>query len=142
MRRSLLIRLLVIGMGVAWALPDAVNETTAKPRPRVLVGLEPTAASDCPSGWVCLWEDADFGGPIVMFRDCCNWENLADYGFNNRMSSWRNRKSVDAKVAEFTNGDGERLCLPSGQMDSWVGSSWNDTASSVKVFPSDGACQG
>jgi hypothetical protein len=108
--------------------------------PEVRVLLAPVAASDCPSGWVCLWQHPDFEGAMVMFHDCCAWENLADYGFNNMMSSWRNRKSVDAKVAELANGDGARLCLRSSSMDSRVGSAWNDTASSAKVFASDGAC--
>jgi hypothetical protein len=108
--------------------------------PEVRVALEPVAASDCPSGWVCLWQHADFEGAMVMLHDCCAWENLADVGFNNMMSSWRNRKAVDAKVAELANGDGARLCLRSSSSDSWVGSAWNDSASSAKVFASDGAC--
>jgi Peptidase inhibitor family I36 len=106
----------------------------------VRVALEPALASECPSGWVCVWEHADFEGQMVMFHDCCAWYDLADYGINNAVSSWRNRKSVDAKLATLANGDGDRLCLRSSSMDSALGPAWNDAGSSVKVFASDGAC--
>ncbi len=76
----------------------------------------------------------------ALFNDCCAWVNLADLGFNNIMSSWRNRKAVDAKVAEFADGGGERLCLDSFSNSAWVGSAWNDRASSIRIFTGDGAC--
>jgi hypothetical protein len=97
-------------------------------------------AVDCPAGYVCLFEHADFAGTLLLLHDCCAWEDLADYGFNNAMSSWRNRKARDAKVAEFANGNGDKLCLNSSSSDAWVGKVWNDRASSAKIFSDAAAC--
>lgn len=96
--------------------------------------------TDCPAGWVCLWEHSNYSGQMVAFSECCSWKNLSDVSFNNVMSSWRNRKAVDAKIADFAGGDGDRLCLNSWSSDGWIGATWNDRASSIKVFSSDTAC--
>lgn len=113
--------------GVGPAEPSAVEGSTV-------------AFGDCPQDWVCLWEHTDFAGTMIQIQACCGWLNLADVGFNNKMSSWRNRRGVDAKVAEFADGGGERLCLGNGSSDNNVGAAWNDRASSVKVFASGTAC--
>ena len=105
----------------------------------VVVNLLPTAASDCPLDWVCLWENPDFLGRMVQYRDCCPWYNLADVGLNNAASSWRNRKSVDAKVADFADGNGNRLCLNNGSQSSSMGA-WDNQATSIKIFSGSGAC--
>jgi hypothetical protein len=102
--------------------------------------LQPAGASECPSGWVCVWEDANFNGRMAMFHDCCAWNNLADNDLNNAVSSWRNRKAVDAKMATLADGEGDRLCLRSSSQDGSLGPTWNDTGSSLKVFAGDGAC--
>lgn len=104
------------------------------------VQISTVAFGDCPPDWVCLWEHTDFAGTMIQVHDCCGWLNLADVGFNNKMSSWRNRRGVDAKVAEFAGGGGERLCLNNGSSDNNVGAAWNDRATSVKVFASGTAC--
>jgi hypothetical protein len=95
---------------------------------------------DCPPGYVCLWRDADFQGAMLRSNDCCSWINLAPYGFNNVVSSWRNRRSNDAKLAEFANGDGAKLCLNNNSSDNYVGSAWNDRASSLKLFNDSAQC--
>lgn len=100
----------------------------------------PLAASDCPVNYVCLWEHQDFVGTRVQYLSCCAWYNLADAGFNNTMSSWRNRKSVDAKVAENADGNGERLCLNDGGQNASVSAAWDNRASSIKIFSGSGAC--
>lgn len=103
-------------------------------------GVGPLAASDCPVNYVCLWEHQDFNGQRVQYFSCCSWYNLADAGFNNIMSSWRNRKSVDAKVAENADGNGERLCLNDGGQNASVSAAWDNRASSIKIFSGSGAC--
>lgn len=105
----------------------------------VIVNLVPTAPSDCPIDWVCLWELSNYDGGMVQYRDCCSWYNLADVGFNNKASAWRNRKSVDAKVADNANGSGAILCLNSGSQAASMGS-WDNEATSIKIFSSSSAC--
>lgn len=77
---------------------------------------------------------------MVAFSGCCTWINLADHGFNNRMTSWRNRKDVDAKVAKWADGNGDRLCLNNNSSNASVGSAWNNEATSIKIFSGSGAC--
>lgn len=101
--------------------------------------LVPTAPSDCPIDYVCLWANPEYLGSLVAFRDCCAWVNLADVGFNNSASSWRNRKAVDAKIADFQDGNGNRLCLNNGSQAATMGS-WDNQATSIKVFSSSAAC--
>jgi hypothetical protein len=137
----------IVAVGAMVAVFGGALVTDATPRSRVAKPSQPVAVAvqsadfaDCPSGWVCLWEHSDFTGQMVAFKECCSWHNLADVGFNNQTSSWRNRKAVDAKVADLSNGDGDRLCLNSWSSDGWIGATWNDRASSIKIFSSDAAC--
>src|SRR5947209_7475635 len=48
------------------------------------------SASSCPSGYLCLFQDANFGGRMLQFHDGGYWQNLTNYGFNDQMSSWVN----------------------------------------------------
>lgn len=97
------------------------------------------APSDCPADYVCVWANPDFIGSMVALRDCCNWYNLADWGFNNATSSWRNRKGVDAKIADYSDGNGNRLCLNNGSQSGSMGN-WDNRATSLKIFSGSGAC--
>jgi hypothetical protein len=113
----------------------------------IVLELGPAAFDDCPSGWVCLWEHADFGGRMLQFSQCdvngdgtCDWQNLTAYNFNDQMSSWRNRKSVDAHWAYATNGGGTRRCMESQSSSNWVGAVDNDEASSLIIRKNDGWC--
>lgn len=126
----------LLGAGSPLAAEPGTAESV---RNRVVPTMQAEATS-CPADWVCVWEHADFAGTMVQVHDCCGWLNFSDVGFNNMMSSWRNRKGVDAKVAENADGGGDRLCLNNGASDSWVGSAWNDRASSIKIFASSTAC--
>ena len=103
-------------------------------------GRSMAAYGDCPADHVCLWEDRDYSGQMIVVFSCCDWRNLADVSFNNRMSSWRNRKGIDAKVADFSDGNGDRLCLNNNSSSAFVGSAWNDRATSIKIFSGAGAC--
>jgi peptidase inhibitor family I36 len=105
----------------------------------VIVNFAPTAPSDCPLDWVCLWANQEYIGAMVQYRDCCNWNNLAAISFNNMASSWRNRKGVDAKIADNTDGNGAILCLNNGSQAGSMGS-WDNQATSIKIFSGSGAC--
>ena len=140
-------RRVAVGLAVALLASLALHEARAQTTDRIalpggagFLQVAPTAPSDCPLNYVCLWEHQDFTGAMVAYSDCCSWYNLGDAGFNNRMSSWRNRKTVDAKVADFADGNGDRLCLNDGGQNASVSVAWNDAATSIKIFSSAGAC--
>lgn len=95
---------------------------------------------DCPNNWLCLFEHADWRGRMLQFQSCCTWQNLTAYGFNDQMSSWRNRRSNDSRWAYDINGGGTKRCMDSKSAVSWVGSADNDQASSIRNLSHDGAC--
>ena len=106
----------------------------------------------CPSGFVCLWEDANYEGARLIFSLCdvdgdgtCDWVNLGPLGYNDTMTSWKNRKSVDAKWAWDSGGGGTVRCMNSGSQnpelqDNIWGTGDNDEASSVKIFKTSTQC--
>jgi hypothetical protein len=98
----------------------------------VQLSLTPMAFSDCPSGWLCLWQDSNYSGRMLKFHDAGYWQNLTNYGFNDEMSSWRNRRGLDAKWSYDINGGGTRRCMDAGASASSVNG--NDEASSIKIF--------
>lgn len=126
----------------------AIDEDTLAFRGgRVVLELGPAAFDDCPAYWVCLWENLDFGGRMLRFSQCdidgdgqCDWQNLSPFGFSDEMSSWRNRKAVDAQWAYGSGGAGTRRCMDSFSSLAWVGVIDNDKASSVIVRSGDGTC--
>jgi len=70
------------------------------------LGFAPSASAtwdQCPSGWFCVWTDADYQGRFARFQTGSN--NLVvpigGYVFDNKISSARNRTNV-------------RFCLYSG----------------------------
>jgi hypothetical protein len=108
--------------------------------------------SACASGLVCLWEDANYSGTRVTLSACdvdgdgaCDWVNLGPMGFNDTMTSWKNRKTVDAKWAWDANGGGTVRCMNAGSQnpeldDDIFGNGDNDEASSVKIFKNATTC--
>jgi hypothetical protein len=70
----------------------------------------------------------------------CDWSNLAPMSFNDKMSSWWNAKSVDARWAYDAGGGGTKRCLQPFTSLNWVGSADNDEASSLKIFKNANAC--
>ncbi|HLB62353.1 MAG TPA: peptidase inhibitor family I36 protein [Actinomycetota bacterium] len=133
--RTLGIALFAALMGVAalGAAEGATPDRLTLQGGRLIVDPAPAAAADCPSGYVCLWQDTGFEGSMVGFQPCCVWFDLADYTFNNIASSWRNRKNVDAVVAAGAGGNGDRLCLNNNSMGSSMPSGWNDVPSSLRI---------
>jgi hypothetical protein len=99
----------------------------------VPAGAGTESFDSCPSGKMCLFEDATWSGTMVQFSTCCAWQNLSNYGFNNIASSWRNRLSVDAQIADGAGGGTPRLCLNNGSYASSMPGGWDNTASSIRV---------
>ncbi|MGW0481367.1 peptidase inhibitor family I36 protein [Nonomuraea sp. NPDC003214] len=48
------------------------------------------AAATCPSGWYCFFQDRNWIGRMLQFRDCGGNQSLTDYGFGNQATSWVN----------------------------------------------------
>jgi Peptidase inhibitor family I36 len=120
--------------------PGAVavdEDTVAFDGGAVLLELGPTSFASCPSGWLCLFQHANWNGRMLQFRDTGFWQNLTNYGFNDQMSSWRNRRGFDARWAEHVGGNGFRRCMATGAAAAYVGDSDNDEASSIKIFTSN-----
>lgn len=106
----------------------------------VLVPAPPGAFDSCPSGWVCLFEDANWQGNMLQFNSCCAWNNLSAFGFDNIASSWRNRMSVDAQIAKNAGGGGVILCLNNGASSSSMPAGWDNNASSIRGRNSSTVC--
>jgi hypothetical protein len=100
------------------------------------------AASDCPSGWVCVWEHVDFRGRMLKWSQPGGWINLGGaLGFNDKLSSWCNNTGRDAQLSFHTNGGGRKTCLQNNTCASRVSSDWNDEASSIRITNSGRACR-
>ena len=96
-------------------------------------GVGGESFESCPNGYVCLFEDVNWEGTMIMFNSCCAWNNLSAYGFDNVASSWRNRKNVDAEIATLSGGGGSRLCLNNNSYSSSMPGGWDNAASSLRV---------
>ena len=146
MERQILARatVVLIALSLLWSLAP---QAQGRPQPTgirgggrivyhggdFMVKRAPAAFDSCPSGYVCLWDGANYSGSLFAFNNCCAWINLSDYGFNNAASSWRNRMSVDAQLAMGADGNGSRLCLNNNSSDGNMGTTWNDAASSERI---------
>ncbi|WP_128092337.1 peptidase inhibitor family I36 protein [Streptomyces resistomycificus] len=55
--------------------------------------------------WLCLYQYKKGEGKRLIFKDE-HWQNLDDYGFDNKTSSWRNRQGSGdtGKLAQYENG--------------------------------------
>lgn len=108
------------------------------------VVVVPEGAGDsfdsCPNGYVCLFEDVNWGGSLIQLSSCCAWNNLSAYGFDNLASSWRNRKNVDAQIATGSGGGGSRLCLNNNSYSSSMPGGWDNVASSLRVRDASTYC--
>ncbi|MFK0247742.1 peptidase inhibitor family I36 protein [Amycolatopsis azurea] len=106
----------------------------------ITLSLSPKAPGDCASNYVCLWEHRDFSrnGRRLQFHDA-GLHNLVDYGFNDKMSSWYNRRSVDARWY-YNIGGGTSRCMQAGARSAYVGNGDNDQATSLRIYTSGSAC--
>ncbi|WP_113701766.1 peptidase inhibitor family I36 protein [Nonomuraea lactucae] len=101
-------------------------------------GVQAAAAAPCPDGRFCLFNDANFGGDFVSFRDrlCDNRIiNLPSFNFNDKTSSWANNTDFDVDVWSDIGAGGPRLF----QMFTFTESAGlpknlNDRASSLNCF--------
>lgn len=109
-----------------------------------MASLGAMAYEDCASGYVCFWENKGYGGRRLQFQDTGLRSSMADYSFNDQMSSWRSRRSLDARWYYNTGGDGTSRCMESGAANSDVGAGGlnfdNDEMSSFRIYNDDTSC--
>ncbi|WP_409180822.1 peptidase inhibitor family I36 protein [Amycolatopsis sp. VS8301801F10] len=98
------------------------------------VQLFPDTAADwaCDKGYLCLYEHAGGRGRHLQFKDRKVVQNLTSYGFNDQMSSWRNRTAHDAFWYYDINGKGTTRRMPAGASQASLGAD-NDKASSIYI---------
>ena len=101
--------------------------------------LSSSGYGDCAAGYLCLWEHGNFAGRRLQFQAAA-LRNLTDFGFNDQMSSWRNRRYGDARWYGDVNRGGPSLCMNGGAAAASIGP-YNDTASSIQLYNSALACR-
>lgn len=109
-----------------------------------MASLGPMAYEDCAATYVCFWEGKDYTGRRLQFHDTGLRSDMRDYSFNDQMSSWRNRRGLDARWYYDYSGNGTSRCIESGTSNSDVGSGAfnfdNDEMSSFRIYGNDSSC--
>ncbi len=96
------------------------------------VSVAPMSFSNCPPGWVCLWQDGGFSGRMLRWSDPgTKIPHLSDYGFNDEMSAWANRGPHSAAWWEDSSYHGTRHSMPAYSSAAHGG---DDVASSLKIY--------
>jgi hypothetical protein len=99
--------------------------------------VQPNDVHGCPSGyfqpdWYCFYEDINFGGRMLEFKDCgANGlrQDFSDYSFRNQTSSWVNTTGNRVQVYDFASGADNLLWVEYSQASSsYVGNTNNDRA--------------
>jgi hypothetical protein len=81
----------------------------------VIAAVAKPSFVDCPRYYLCLWQHAHFRGR-ALFRSPSqvgynSLLNLDQFGLNNRVSSWRNRRNFATYLVDGDVPEGESLCL-------------------------------
>jgi hypothetical protein len=96
----------------------------------------------CSEGWYCFFEHINYGGRRLSFRDCCYFQYLSNYGFQNKASSWRsNLNNNDVRV--WNSGPSPDVllwCSDTQSTSSNVGTADNDRADYFYIQSSDNYC--
>lgn len=102
--------------------------------------FETASFSECPDGWVCLWEDKEYSGRMLQFQTRGEWQSLLNpWNFNDKTTAWRNRTNDDAKLAQNVDGSGTWICLQPNSSNSQL-TGFNDEASAIKIFKTATVC--
>jgi hypothetical protein len=136
------------GGNVVMVFPDTSGKVPNNPSARAEFAdsaVSPASAAldthGCPSGWTqkwyCVYQDRDFGGRMLEFKDCGPSGNpaynyLSDYGFAYQTSSWVNTKT-DTSVNVY-QGYTYLWSESPNSLSSWVGSANNDRATELLGF--------
>jgi hypothetical protein len=132
----------IFGPGVSLFVPSAATKARRGPLARMAHGLGD--GFNCSDHYFCIYDDRGWYGRRPQFADTGYWQNLGDYGFNDRADSVRNRRHGDSLLAEHAGGGGDRHCFNAQTVVSNFGTLfwWNfgDDASSVYNSTSANRC--
>ncbi len=100
----------------------------------VSTGTRATSGSSCAS-YLRLYDGTWYTGAVLYLRGRWQWFNLADYGFDQRTSSYR-IGACSARFADRRNGSGDRY--PTSLTEAYdvaptMLSGWNNDVSSVYI---------
>lgn len=120
------------------------NEVTGRSSQEINLDSQPRArVIPCSAGYTCLYAADRYGGRRLQWRDRNQVIRLSQYGFNDQMTSWRNRNSVDARWYYNENRFfpyGTSRCMNANTNNSNVGPTDNDKASALRIYGSATAC--
>jgi len=106
--------------------------TTFSDGVQLFTPVSPFSVSDCPSGWFCLWEDANFSNRRLQFQTTGFWQSLEPYGFLDKASSFYNNRGNVSYINGHTDGSGLARCHQAGGAGNYA-SEWNDRARAVFI---------
>lgn len=88
--------------------------------------------ADCPSGWFCFYQDINFGYPRGKLSDC-GTQDLAPYGWRDRISSADNSTTNSVEYWEYLNYETTLYLFTNYNPGaiSYVGDDYNDRADIV-----------
>jgi len=103
--------------------------------------ITPTAFI-CDTGYVCLFEHADLLGSLLEIRSPINtYLYMPNYGFNDVMSSWQNKRGLDARWYYHTGGvPNPNRCMPYPGGQEHLTSADNDQMSTLYIYNSTTVC--
>ena len=97
--------------------------------------------ASCPGGWACLWQHIRYGGRRLQWSETGRYP-LADYGFRDQASAYRNGRNLYAfSIIDYRTGIIDPvLTVPLGGFSDWMGNqpyprggTWNDRADEVRL---------
>jgi Peptidase inhibitor family I36 len=99
-----------------------------------LTGTAAAAKSDCPAGYMCLWEHANYSGRMIaMRRGADDFRIRFRTNFNDVASSYWNRANTWFCLYEHIGFRGAVLAVYIGEDASYIGNTWNDRVSSAYI---------
>ncbi|MEU6919217.1 peptidase inhibitor family I36 protein [Streptomyces olindensis] len=91
--------------------------------------------ANCSYTWTCLYEHDDYDGRRLTWQDCA-FNNLADYDFNDKASSWHNNQTrgTVTRVYNWTSSGWSQIWSSTApSRSSYVGNADNDKADGIRV---------
>ncbi len=123
---------------VAWRGGKAVMTFPLPGEKRARTVNEPVGTlgtPNCSYAWTCLYEHRNFEGRRLTWSDC-NFENLANWGFNDKTTSWHNNQTrgTQTHVYNWSGSSWVRLWTSTApSSSSYVGNANNDKADGLWV---------
>ena len=99
----------------------------------------PGAATDCPSGYLCLWEDVNFQGRMLRFRDS-GVQDLGKWRFKDKTSSAYNKTGRPVQLINTYYLRNDIFPLSANHYSALLttypapgGGTWNDKVDKIKI---------